>query len=138
MPPESCTSNPSPLPPEPAVDLKAELPGSELGDSLPSLVWGHQNPLSHTGGVMLQTTALPLPRLALSLRAIGSRQNTSRWELPSKLGSIHTEGQNTVNSEMELCVLLQKEFQGVWFSRLQDSEKYVLCLKMGLKIHIHV
>ena len=69
MPPESCTSNPSPLPPEPAVDLKAELPGRELGDSLPSLVWGHQNPLSHTGGVMLQTTALPLPRLALSLRA---------------------------------------------------------------------
>lgn len=50
MPPESCTSNPSLLPPEPAVDLKAELPGSELGDSLPSLVWGHQNPLSHTAG----------------------------------------------------------------------------------------
>ena len=50
MPPESCTSNPSLLPPEPAVDLKAELPGSELDDSLPSLVWGHQNPLSHTAG----------------------------------------------------------------------------------------
>ena len=79
MPPESWPSNPSPPPLEPAVDLKAELPGSELGDSLPSLGWGHQNPLSHTAGVMLQTTALPLPPLALSLRA--TRKETKRLTL---------------------------------------------------------